>query len=156
MASVNFASDKRRSTTFRSDYRGGDDCRHPEGGLQAFPTAETEEGEDASSGRRAEIARQTRRFLVGLACTLPLFSLAWKDLALSELEPRRLGQLLFLALQRRSSSITVGILHGRLEESEIAHANMDVLVAMGLVAYLYSLACFFSRRWSHVYFETRR
>ena len=129
-------------------------------GYNAFPTAETEEGEDAEqAARRAEIAAQTRKFLIGLACTLPLFSLSMaRDLGLvGSWSHASWVNWLFLALATPVQFYTGWDYYtGGWKSLRLRTANMDVLVAMGSsIAYMYSLVILLAPSLGHhVYFET--
>ncbi|MGE5311149.1 MAG: heavy metal translocating P-type ATPase, partial [Nitrospirota bacterium] len=129
-------------------------------GYNAFPTGESEDGEDAEqAARRAEVAAQTRKFLVGLACTLPLFLLSMgRDLGLvGSWSHAPWVNWLFLALATPVQFYTGWDYYtGGWKSVRLGTANMDVLVAMGSsVAYLYSLAVLLLPSPAHhVYFET--
>jgi len=129
-------------------------------GYNAFPTGETGESEDAEqAARRAEIVGQTRKFLVGLACTLPLLVLSMgRDLGLvGSWSHAPWVNWLFLALATPVQFYTGWDYYtGGWKSVRLRTANMDVLVAMGSsVAYLYSLAVLLLPSLGHhVYFET--
>ena len=160
-ASVNFASDKASVqyvpavTTVEAMI-----AAIQRAGYNAFPTGETEEEEDAEqTARRAEIAGQTRKFLVGLACTLPLFLLSMgRDLGLvGSWSHAAWVNWLFLTLATPVQFYTGWDYYtGGWKSVRLRTANMDVLVAMGSsVAYLYSLAVLLLPSLGHhVYFET--
>jgi P-type Cu+ transporter len=160
-ASVNFASDKASVqyvpavTTVEAMI-----AAIQRAGYNAFPTGETEEEEDAEqTARRAEIAGQTRKFLVGLACTLPLFLLSMgRDLGLvGSWSHAAWVNWLFLTLATPVQFYTGWDYYtGGWKSARLRTANMDVLVAMGSsVAYLYSLAVLLLPSLGHhVYFET--
>jgi len=160
-ASVNFASDKASVqyvpavTTVEAMI-----AAIQRTGYNAFPTGETEEEEDAEqTARRAEIAGQTRKFLVGLACTLPLFLLSMgRDLGLvGSWSHAAWVNWLFLTLATPVQFYTGWDYYtGGWKSVRLRTANMDVLVAMGSsVAYLYSLAVLLLPSLGHhVYFET--
>ena len=160
-ASVNFASDKASVqyvpavTTVEAMI-----AAIQRAGYNAFPTGETEEEEDAEqTARRAEIASQTRKFLVGLACTLPLFLLSMgRDLGLvGSWSHAAWVNWLFLTLATPVQFYTGWDYYtGGWKSVRLRTANMDVLVAMGSsVAYLYSLAVLLLPSLGHhVYFET--
>ena len=160
-ASVNFASDKASVqyvpavTTVEAMI-----AAIQRAGYNAFPTGETEEEEDAEqTARRAEIAGQTRKFLVGLACTLPLFLLSMgRDLGLvGSWSHAAWVNWLFLTLATPVQFYTGWDYYtGGWKSVRLRTANMDVLVAMGSsVAYLYSLVVLLLPSLGHhVYFET--
>ncbi len=128
-------------------------------GYKAFAATE-DYGEDAEqAARRAEIAGQTRKFLVGLACTVPLFLLSMgRDLGLlGSWSHAPWMNWLFLALATPVQFYTGWDYYtGGWNSLKLRTANMDVLVAMGSsVAYVYSLAVLLiSALGHHVYFET--
>jgi len=160
-ASVNFASDKASVQYFPAVTNvEAMIAAIQRAGYNAFPTGEKEEGEDAEqAARRAEIASQTRKFLVGLLCTLPLFLLSMgRDLGLvGSWSHAPWVNWLFLALATPVQFYTGwGYYTGGWKSLRLRTANMDVLVAMGSsVAYLYSLAVLLLPSLGHhVYFET--
>ncbi|MBN2123456.1 MAG: copper-translocating P-type ATPase [Deltaproteobacteria bacterium] len=118
------------------------------------------EPEDAElAARRAEIRDQTRKFVVGLLFTVPLFLLSMgRDFRL--LGPWAHAPwvnvlLLFLATPVQFYT-GWDYYVGGFKSLRNRSANMDVLVAMGSsVAYVYSLALIlFPVLGTHVYFET--
>jgi Cu+-exporting ATPase len=107
----------------------------------------------------AEIRNQTRKFLIGLAFTAPLFILSMgRDFGI--FGPWAHGSWvnwLFLALATPVQFYTGWDYYtGGLKSLKNGSANMDVLVAMGSsVAYFYSLAVLlYTPLGEHVYFET--
>lgn len=118
------------------------------------------EGEDAElAARKAEIRNQTRKFLVGLLFTTPLFFLSMgRDFGL--IGPWSYAiwvNWLFWALATPVQFYTGWDYYtGGLKSLKNKSANMDVLVAMGSsVAYFYSLAVLlYPSIGKHVYFET--
>jgi len=129
-------------------------------GFGAIRPEEMVDGEDAElAARNAEIKNQTRKFLIGILFTIPLFFLSMgRDFGL-------LGQWshaawmnwLFLALASPVQFYTGWDYYtGGWKSLKNRSANMDVLVAMGSsVAYFYSLALLlYPPLGMHVYFET--
>ncbi len=109
--------------------------------------------------RRAEIKNQTKRFLVGVIFTFPLFILSMgRDFHLTgpwSYEPW--VSWLFLVLATPVQFYTgFDFYTGAFKSLRNKSANMDVLVAMGSsVAYFYSVAVLlFPSAGHHVYFET--
>ncbi|MBN1103876.1 MAG: copper-translocating P-type ATPase [Deltaproteobacteria bacterium] len=129
-------------------------------GYGAIRPAQTEEEEDVElAARRAEIRDQTRKFLVGVVFTVPLFILSMgRDFALLGPWSHALWMnWLFLALATPVQFYTGWDYYtGGWKSLKNKSANMDVLVAMGSsVAYVYSLALLlFPILGMHVYFET--
>lgn len=129
-------------------------------GYGAIRPVELEEGEDAElAARRVEIANQTRKFLVGMLFTIPLFFLSMgRDFGL--LGPWSHApwvNWLFLVLATPVQFYTGWDYYtGGWNSLRNKSANMDVLVAMGSsVAYFYSLSLLlFPVFGGHVYFET--
>jgi Cu+-exporting ATPase len=160
-ASVNFASDK-ASVEYVPAVTNVEAmiAAIQRAGYNAFATGETVEDEDAEqAARRAEIAAQTRKFLVGLACTLPLFLLSMgRDLGLAgSWSHAPWVNWLFLTLATPVQFYTGWDFYaGGWKSLRLRTANMDVLVAMGSsIAYLYSLAVLLLPSLGHhVYFET--
>ena len=117
----------------------------------------TEDAEAAA--RRREVARETRQFLVGVACTLPLFVLSMaRDFGLTGAWSHAPWvDWLFFALATPVQFYTGrGFFTGSAKSLRNRTANMDVLVALGSsVAYIYSLAVLLAPGLGqHVYFET--
>jgi len=129
-------------------------------GYGAVMPAETMDVEDAElAARNAEIRAQTRKFVIGVLFTLPLFVISMgRDFGL-------LGQWshaawvnwFFLALATPVQFYTGWDFYtGGWKSLRNGSANMDVLVAMGSsVAYFYSLfLLLIPSLGMHVYFET--
>ncbi len=129
-------------------------------GYGAVMPVEDMDGEDAElMARKAEIRAQTRKFLIGVLFTLPLFLISMgRDFGL-------LGQWshaawvnwFFLALATPVQFYTGWDFYtGGWKSLRNGSANMDVLVAMGSsVAYFYSLLVLLHPSLGmHVYFET--
>ncbi len=116
--------------------------------------------EDAEqAARNAEIQNQTRKFLVGVMFTLPLFLLSMaRDFHLTgPWSHAAWVNWLFLALATPVQFYTGWDYYvGGFKSLRNKSANMDVLVAMGSsVAYVYSLTLLvFPLLGDHVYFET--
>jgi Cu+-exporting ATPase len=160
-ASVNFATE--RATV---EYIPG--TASPEDIVQAIKKAGfgailpdgTEAEEDMEMlARQDEIKSQTRKFLVGLVFTLPLFILSMgRDFGLLGVWSHGLWvNWLFLILATPVQFYTGSDYYvGGWKSLKNKSANMDVLVAMGSsVAYFYSLILLFNPNLgSHVYFET--
>jgi len=119
-----------------------------------------EDVEDAEmTARKAEIRDQTRKFLVGVIFTTPLFLLSMgRDFNLLGPWSHNLWMnWLFLALATPVQFYTgLAFYVGGWKSLKNRSANMDVLVAMGSsVAYIYSLALLlYPMLGKHVYFET--
>jgi Cu+-exporting ATPase len=160
-ASVNFASE-RAAVEFLPEAVAPDEliAAVVGAGFGATLAAESPEAEDAeAAARRREIGRETRQFLVGAACTLPLFVLSMaRDFGLTGAWSHAPWvNWLLLALATPVQFYTGwGYYQGGVKSLRNGSANMDVLVAMGsTVAYLYSLAVLFTPGLGHhVYFET--
>ncbi len=129
-------------------------------GFGALPPSESAEAEDAeAAARRRDITDQTRKFIVGLLCALPLFLLSMgRDFGLTGAWSHDAWvNWLFLALATPVQFYTGWDYYtGGFKSLRNRSANMDVLVAMGSsVAYLYSLAVLVAPSLGHhVYFET--
>lgn len=129
-------------------------------GYGAIRLDEVEEGEDAElAARKAEIANQTRKLLVGILFTAPLFFLSMgRDFGLFGAWSLAVWVgWLFLALATPVQFYTGWDYYtGGWKSLKNKSANMDVLVAMGSsVAYFYSLAVLLHPPLGeHVYFET--
>jgi P-type Cu+ transporter len=160
-ASVNFASE-RATVEYIPTLTNLDEmiAAIEAAGYGAIRPDETLEGEDAeAAARRIEIEDQTRKFLLGIVFTVPLFVLSMgRDLGL--LGPWAHDpwvSWLFLALATPVQFYTGRDYYtGGWKSLKNRTANMDVLVAMGSsVAYFYSLALLlFPSLGHHVYFET--
>ncbi|MFC1841147.1 heavy metal translocating P-type ATPase, partial [Thermodesulfobacteriota bacterium] len=120
----------------------------------------SEDMEDAETRARADETRdQTRKFLVGLLFTIPLFALSMgRDFGLtgSWSHDAWVNWLFFLLATPVQFYTGYDYYVGGWKSLINRSANMDVLVAMGSsVAYLYSLALLiYSPLGDHVYFET--
>lgn len=130
--------------------------------IEAADDADLEDAEAAA--RDAEIRHQTRRFVVGLIFTLPLFLFSMsRDLGLiGHWAHATWVNWLFLVLAT-PVQFYVGWDYyvGAYKSLRNGSANMDVLVAMGSsVAYFYSIAVLIALTFGstvlgeHVYFET--
>lgn len=132
-------------------------------GYKAFPRQEEEDARQEVNeehiAHEAEIVDQTRKFLVGIICTLPLFLLCMaRDFHLvgTWLSGRRINWL-FLALASPVQFYTGwDFYQGAWKSLKNHSANMDVLVAMGASsAYFYSVVLLFIPvLGNHTYFET--
>ena len=160
-ASVNFASE-RASVEYIPSLATIDDmiAAIEKAGYGAIRPDETLEGEDAElAARNAEIKNQTRKFLVGVLFTVPLFFLSMgRDFGLFGLWAHAVWvNWLFLALATPVQFYTGWDYYtGGWKSLKNGSANMDVLVAMGSsVAYFYSLSLLlYPVLGKHVYFET--
>ena len=129
-------------------------------GYEAIRPAEMLEAEDAElAARKAEIRNQTKKFLVGVLFTAPLFFVSMgRDFGLLGLWSHATWvNWLFWALATPVQFYTGWDYYtGGWKSLRNKSANMDVLVAMGSsVAYFYSLAVLLSPSLGkHVYFET--
>ncbi|MCU0559613.1 MAG: heavy metal translocating P-type ATPase [Desulfobacterales bacterium] len=129
-------------------------------GFNAGPIGDTAEAEDAeAAARRREVADQTRKFMTGLACALPLFVLSMgRDFGLTgPWSHAPWVNWLFFALATPVQFYTgFDYYTGGINSLRNRSANMDVLVAMGSsVAYAYSVAVLLQPALGHhVYFET--
>jgi Cu+-exporting ATPase len=160
-ASVNFASE-RASVEYIPTLTSLDEiiAAIENAGYGAIRPDDTLEGEDAeAAARKEEIKDQTRKFLVGLSFTIPLFILSMgRDFGVFGAWSRASWMnWLFLALATPVQFYTGWDYYaGGWKSLKNKSANMDVLVAMGSsVAYVYSLALLlFPFLGHHVYFET--
>ncbi len=129
-------------------------------GFRANVHGETAEAEDVeAAARRLEVADQTRKFMVGVACALPLFILSMgRDFGLTgPWSHAPWVNWLFWALATPVQFYTGWDYYtGGFNSLRNRSANMDVLVAMGSsVAYAYSVALLlYPVLGHHVYFET--
>ncbi len=129
-------------------------------GYEAIRPDGVSEAEDVElTVRKAEIKNQTRKFLVGLAFTSPLFFLSMaRDFGIvGAWSQAPWANWVFLILASPVQFYTGWDYYtGALKSLRNRTANMDVLVALGSsVAYFYSLAVLlFPILGSHVYFET--
>ncbi len=160
-AFVNFAAETAAVDYFPSDADVGDIVAAIENaGFGAIAPDENALGDDAEAlARRAEIRNQTRKFVVGLVFTLPLFILSMaRDFALTGAWSHAPWVNGLFALLATPVQFYTGwdYYTGALRSLKNRTANMDVLVAMGAsVAYFYSLVVLlWPAAGDHVYFET--
>jgi Cu+-exporting ATPase len=129
-------------------------------GYGAVSPEEIPEGADPEQAvRQAEIRDQTRKFIVGVICALPLFVLSMsRDFGLTGLWSHALWVNWFFWVLATPVQFYTGWDYyiGGFKSIKNKSANMDVLVAMGSsVAYAYSLGVLlFPLLGHHVYFET--
>jgi len=129
-------------------------------GFEAILPEGSGDMEDAETrARAAEIKQQTRKFIIGVAFTLPLFILSMaRDFGLTGAWSHAPWvNWLFWALATPVQFYTGRDFYtGAWKSLKNMTAKMDVLVAMGSsVAYFYSLVLlFFPDSGHHVYFET--
>jgi Cu+-exporting ATPase len=160
-ASVNFAAE-RILTEYIPTITNMDEiiAAIEKAGYGAIRPDEMLEGEDAElAARKAEIRNQTKKFLVGVLFTAPLFFLSMgRDFGLIGLWSHATWvNWLFWALATPVQFYTGWDFYtGGWKSLKNKSANMDVLVAMGSsVAYFYSLAVLlYPSLGKHVYFET--
>ena len=160
-ASVNFASE-RAAVQYLPNLTNLEEiiAAIRQAGFDAILPDETGEDEDVEQrARRAEIAEQTRKFIIGLVFTLPLFLWSMgRDFGLLGAWTHALWvNWAFWALATPVQFYTGWDYYtGGWKSLKNRSANMDVLVAMGSsVAYFYSLAVLvYPALGSHVYFET--
>jgi Cu+-exporting ATPase len=160
-ASVNFASE-RAAVQYLPNLTNLEEiiAAIRQAGFDAILPDETGDDEDVEQrARRAEIAEQTRKFIVGLLFTLPLFLWSMgRDFGLLGAWSHALWvNWAFWALATPVQFYTGWDYYtGGWKSLKNRSANMDVLVAMGSsVAYFYSLAVLlYPALGSHVYFET--
>jgi Cu+-exporting ATPase len=160
-ASVNFASE-RAAVQYLPNLTNVEEiiAAIRQAGFGAILPDETGDDEDVEQrARRAEIAEQTRKFIVGLFFTLPLFLWSMgRDFGLLGAWSHALWvNWAFWALATPVQFYTGWDYYtGGWKSLKNRSANMDVLVAMGSsVAYFYSLAVLlYPALGSHVYFET--
>ncbi|PIP35922.1 MAG: copper-translocating P-type ATPase [Desulfobacterales bacterium CG23_combo_of_CG06-09_8_20_14_all_52_9] len=124
-----------------------------------LPEASSGEEDAETATRRAEIRDQTRKFMVGLALSIPLFILSMgRDFGLlGEWSHRPWVNWLFFILATPVQFYTGWDYYvGGIKSLRNRSANMDVLVAMGSsTAYFYSLGVLLLPVLGHhVYFET--
>jgi len=160
-ASVNFATERARVEYIPTIATLDDMVTAIErAGYGSVRPEEALEGEDAElAARRAEIKNQTRKFLMGILFTVPLFLLSMgRDFGLfGSWSHAAWVNWLFLMLATPVQFYTgLDYYAGGWRSLKNGSANMDVLVAMGSsVAYFYSLAVLlYSPLGAHVYFET--
>jgi Cu+-exporting ATPase len=129
-------------------------------GFGAAAAGESPEAEDAEARARGqEIADQTRKFIVGVLCSLPVFLMSMgRDFGLTgEWSHAVWVNWLFWALATPVQFYTGWDYYtGGFKSLRNRSANMDVLVAMGSsVAYAYSVGVLLAPALGHhVYFET--
>ena len=160
-ASVNFAAEHAR-VEYIPTLTGVNEIIHAieKAGYGAIRPEETLEENDAElKARNAEIRDQTRKFMVGMMFTIPLFFLSMgRDFAiLGPWSHAAWVNWLFLALATPVQFYTGWDYYiGGWKSLRNGSANMDVLVAMGSsVAYFYSLSLLVHPALGdHVYFET--
>ena len=160
-ASVNFATE-RASVDYLAGLVSIEDmvAAIEKAGYGAIAPAEGQDAEDAETrARQAEIADQTRKFIVGVLFALPLFLLSMgRDFGLIGAWSHALWVNWFFAFLATPVQFYTGLdyyING-FKSLRNKSANMDVLVALGSsVAYFYSLAVLlFPALGEHVYFET--
>jgi Cu+-exporting ATPase len=160
-ASVNFASE-RASVRYIPEVVDLDAiiAAIEKAGYKALLPDESVDAPDSEQvARDAEIADQTRKFLVGVICALPLFVLSMaRDFGLTGAWSHDVWvNWLFWALATPVQFYTGwDYYRNGFKSLRNRSANMDVLVAMGSsVAYFYSMAVLlFPQYGAHVYFET--
>jgi len=160
-ATVNFASE-RAAVEFLPNVVTVDDmiAAIEAAGYGAISPDEIPEGGDAEQlARQAEIRDQTRKFIVGVLFTFPLFVLSMgRDFGLvGQWSHASWVNWFFWALATPVQFYTGWDYYtGGFKSLKNKSANMDVLVAMGSsVAYFYSLVVLlFPALGEHVYFET--
>jgi len=128
-------------------------------GYGVIPVENSEQEDAEQVARNVEIQNQTRKFLIGVIFTLPLFLLSMaRDFHLTgPWSHAAWVNWLFLTLATPVQFYTGWDYYvGGIKSLKNKSANMDVLVAMGsTVAYVYSLALLLSSSLgNHVYFET--
>jgi Cu+-exporting ATPase len=129
-------------------------------GFSAILSEDAESATDVEAeARQREIENQTRRFIVGVIFTLPLFLLSMaRDFGLVGAWSHATWVNIFFWLLATPVQFYTGgdFYTGAWKSIRNGTANMDVLVAMGSsVAYFYSLALLvFPVLGDHVYFET--
>ena len=160
-ASVNFASE-RVSVKYLPSETSLQDMADAIGkiGFEAILPSDTADPEDVEkAAREADIRDQTRKFIVGVVFSLPLFGLSMsRDFGLlGSWSHAPWVNVLFWLLATPVQFYTGWDYYvGAWKNLRNGTANMDVLVAMGSsVAYFYSVAIiFFPALGHHVYFET--
>ncbi|MBN1847786.1 MAG: copper-translocating P-type ATPase [Deltaproteobacteria bacterium] len=160
-ASVNFATERARVEYIPALTSVDEMIKSLEkAGYGAIRIDDIPDAEDAeSAARKAEIKDQTRKFIVGVIFTIPLFLLSMgRDFGLLGMWSHASWMnWLFLALATPVQFFTGWDYYvGGWKSLKNKSANMDVLVAMGSsVAYFYSLALLvYPPLGMHVYFET--
>ncbi len=170
-ATVNYANERATiryaaGATTRADLvaavrKAGYDVVAPVAGA----TADSDTAQDAeAAAREAEVHHQTRRFVVGLIFSLPLFLLSMaRDFGLlgSWAHATWVNWLFFALATPVQFYVGWDYYVGGYKSLRNGSANMDVLVAMGSsVAYFYSVAVLIAKTLGsnglgdHVYFET--
>jgi Cu+-exporting ATPase len=160
-AAVNFASE-RAAVTYLPRTVSADDliAAVAAAGFGAAVPGDAPQAEDAEArARTREIADQTRKFIVGVLCSLPLFGLSMgRDFGLfGDWSHAPWVNGLFWALATPVQFYTGWDYYvGGFKSLRNRSANMDVLVAMGSsVAYAYSVGILLAPGLGHhVYFET--
>lgn len=160
-ASVNFATE-RLSVTYIPGAAEIDDvvAAVRKAGYDAILTDDALDEDDAeAAARRAEILDQTRKFVVGVIFSVPLFlwSMGRDFNLLGPWSHTSWVNWVFLVLASPVQFYTGWDYYiGGIKSLKNRSANMDVLVAMGSsVAYFYSLSLLiFPALGEHVYFET--
>ncbi|MCL6584809.1 MAG: heavy metal translocating P-type ATPase [bacterium] len=128
--------------------------------VAAAGTSEEEADNAEQAARKAEIRDQSRKFLVGLIFTLPLFILSMaRDFGLLPAvlsHAPYINWLLWLLATPVQFYPGWDYYRGGWKSLQSASANMDVLVALGSsAAYFYSVfLLLFPRLGQHTYFET--
>ena len=160
-ASVNFATE-RAFVEFVPAISSTDDiiAAIKKAGYDAILSDETVDGEDAERlARESEIKDQTRKFVVGLLFSLPLFVMSMlRDFSLIGAWSHAYWVNWLFAFLATPVQFYTGWDYyvGGFKSIRNKSANMDVLIALGSsVAYFYSLAVLlFPYAGQHVYFET--
>jgi len=160
-ASVNFASERVAVTYLPSETSLEEIAGAIRNiGFEAILPSDAADPEDVEkAAREAEIRDQTRKFIVGVVFSLPLFVLSMsRDFGLlGAWSHAPWVNILFWMLATPVQFYTGWDYYvGAWKNLRNGTANMDVLVAMGSsVAYFYSVAVlFFPALGHHVYFET--
>jgi Cu+-exporting ATPase len=159
-AAVNFAAE-RASVDYLSDQVSLEEVAAAveKAGFGAIIDADGEAGDAEADARRQEIADQTRKFVIGVAFTLPLFLISMaRDFGLTGAWSHQpwVNWLFFLLASPVQFYTGWDYYVSGLKSLRNHSANMDVLVAMGsTTAYAYSLAVMLlPSMGGHVYFET--
>jgi len=160
-ASVNFATERATVEYLPDVVTIGDMIAAIEkAGYGAISPENVTEGEDAEqAARQAEIKDQTRKFIIGVVFSLPLFVLSMaRDFSVIGPWSHAVWVNWFFWFLATPVQFYTGWDYyvGGSKSLRNKSANMDVLVAMGSsVAYFYSLGIlFFPFLGEHVYFET--
>jgi Cu+-exporting ATPase len=160
-ASVNFASEY-AAIRYMPEIVSVDDmvAAIEKAGYGAIIPSESEKGEDVEqSARQAEIQDQTRKFIVGVAFSLPLFALSMlRDFSIIGVWSHASWVNWMFAFLATPVQFYTGFdyYNGGFKSLRNKSANMDVLVALGSsAAYFFSLVVLlFPSIGQHVYFET--